>query len=70
MTQLCHKKCIFSNASAEMQVGELSCLDRCVGKYMGAAQKIDLVYTTFMTQTQQQMQAQQELQNQMGAGRK
>ncbi len=42
MAKVCFKKCVVNN-DAELSVGELSCTDRCVGKYMQAQEKVGLV---------------------------
>ena len=57
MARICHKKCIVRNQSADLQVGEMTCIDRCVGKYFEAASKVDSTYLQFMTELQVQEKA-------------
>lgn len=34
MVDLCYQKCVSQYKEPDMNVGELSCVDRCVAKYM------------------------------------
>ena len=47
MAQTCHKKCIVKHFDGELQVGEMACIDRCVGKYMQAQEKVGEVLNNF-----------------------
>ena len=40
MSAGCFKKCVVSYAEPELNVGELSCVDRCVSKYLACAEKV------------------------------
>ena len=51
MTDMCFRKCKFKYSDAELNVGEMSCTDRCVGKYMEVHKNVADV----MQQLQQQM---------------
>jgi import inner membrane translocase subunit TIM10 len=54
MTVMCNKKCIVSHHSTDLAIGEMSCIDRCVGKYLQAQEKVGVVLNQF----EQNMQAQ------------
>ena len=41
MIQVCNKKCVVKFNEPDLQVGEMSCVDRCVGKYMQAQEKVN-----------------------------
>lgn len=58
MSQSCFKKCIVKQ-SDELSVGELSCIDRCVGKYMQAQDQVGEVLKNLEQQMIAQQQAQQ-----------
>lgn len=57
MAMSCHKKCVFKTADGELNTGEMSCIDRCVGKYMGAHDKIGKVLNDFEKQLKMQENA-------------
>ena len=57
MTRLCWTKCIPHSKDAELNVGELSCTDRCVGKYLETHYRVGEKLRQFQMQ-QQQMQQQ------------
>mmetsp|Transcript_13914 Transcript_13914/g.15860 ORF Transcript_13914/g.15860 Transcript_13914/m.15860 type:complete len:98 (+) Transcript_13914:199-492(+) len=63
MNMMCHKKCFTKFGSdAELNVGEMSCTDRCVGKYLEAQKKVGEVMQAFQQQQQAQQQALQQAQ--------
>ena len=43
MSVACFKKCVVKHSSGDMTVGEMSCVDRCVGKYLQAKDKVEEV---------------------------
>lgn len=67
MTMTCYEKCFVGksnlhSADSDLNVGELSCTDRCVGKYLEAQKKVGESMNQFQ---QQQNSMQQALQQQM-----
>jgi len=59
MIKVCNKKCVVKFNEPDLQVGEMSCVDRCVGKYMQAQEKVGEVLQNFEKQMQAQEKAQQ-----------
>ena len=55
MSQTCAKKCIVRYTDGDLAVGEMACVDRCVGKYMQAQERVGQVLNNF----EQQMKAQE-----------
>eukprot|EP00596_Hydrurales_sp_CCMP1899_P003175 CAMPEP_0119042916 /NCGR_PEP_ID=MMETSP1177-20130426/16271_1 /TAXON_ID=2985 /ORGANISM="Ochromonas sp, Strain CCMP1899" /LENGTH=85 /DNA_ID=CAMNT_0007010023 /DNA_START=121 /DNA_END=378 /DNA_ORIENTATION=- len=55
MSQMCGKKCFVKYNDGDLAVGEMVCIDRCVGKYMQAQEKVGSVLNSF----EQQMKAQE-----------
>ncbi len=52
----CFKKCVVTQTDGELSVGEMSCTDRCVGKYMQAQEKVGAV----LNQIEKTMKAQEQ----------
>jgi import inner membrane translocase subunit TIM10 len=67
MIKVCNKKCVVKFNEPDLQVGEMSCVDRCVGKYMQAQEKVGEVLQNFEKQMQAQEKAQQAAAVQFGS---
>jgi len=58
MGELCFQKCLGRYNEPDLNVGEMSCTDRCVSKYMEAHRKIGEKFQEFQQMEQARMQAQ------------
>jgi import inner membrane translocase subunit TIM10 len=54
MTEQCFKKCVAMYKESEMSVGEATCTDRCVHKYMTAHAKVQEILSNHAAAVQQQ----------------
>lgn len=50
MTSTCTKKCIRNKANGTLEVGELTCLDRCVSKYWDTQEVVIPLLTQNLTE--------------------
>lgn len=57
MSKMCSKKCITKYSDAELAVGEMTCIDRCTGKYMHAQGVVGDVVQAFDSQLKAQKEA-------------
>lgn len=57
MGAVCFKKCVVQYNDTELQVGEMTCIDRCVGKYMQAGEKVESTLKAFEERMNAQQQA-------------
>jgi import inner membrane translocase subunit TIM10 len=63
MVITCSKKCVVRYNEGDLNVGEMACVDRCVGKYMQAQEKVGQVLQNFEQQAKAQEAANAQLQN-------
>ena len=54
MTEQCFRKCVAMYKESELSVGEATCTDRCVHKYMAAHGKVQEILGKQAQQAQQQ----------------
>mmetsp|Transcript_6943 Transcript_6943/g.9967 ORF Transcript_6943/g.9967 Transcript_6943/m.9967 type:complete len:103 (+) Transcript_6943:101-409(+) len=67
LTKTCFNKCASrKHKEPDLQLGEMSCLDRCVSKYMEAQEKVGVVMQKANEKQAQQMQAMQQMQKSIG----
>ena len=55
MTEQCFRKCVAMYKESELSVGEATCVDRCVHKYMTSHEKVQKILTKHGEAMQQQM---------------
>ena len=53
----CTKKCVPKFHTADLTIGEMQCVDRCVSKYMQAQEVVTKAVQAFEEKTLQQQQA-------------
>lgn len=70
MTSSCFEKCASRKHKEEdLALGEMSCSDRCVAKYLEAQEKVGAVLQKANEAQQAQQQSLMEMQNAIGGGR-
>lgn len=47
LNESCARKCIIKYTDGDLAVGEMACVDRCVGKYMQAQEKVGYKKDTY-----------------------
>lgn len=47
MVEECYRKCVHTARSAELEVGEMSCIDRCVPKYFQVHEMVQGEFAKF-----------------------
>jgi len=68
LTSSCFQKCASrKHKEAELHLGEMSCLDRCVSKYMDAQEKVGKVLQVANEKQASQQQSMQQMQQTMGS---
>jgi len=60
VNQLCWEKCMSKKNQSELSIGELSCDDRCVLKFLATTTKVGEVFGSLMSAQAQQQQQQQQ----------
>mmetsp|Transcript_32339 Transcript_32339/g.74483 ORF Transcript_32339/g.74483 Transcript_32339/m.74483 type:complete len:87 (+) Transcript_32339:459-719(+) len=70
MSASCFSKCSSKkHKEPDLALGEMSCVDRCVGKYMEAQERIGVVFQKFNEEQAAAQQNMQNMQAQYAAGR-
>ena len=64
MADLCFKQCIHKFKEPELNVGEMSCIDRCVGKFLAAQEKTGTQINEFNAKMAAMQQAAMQQQQQ------
>jgi hypothetical protein len=47
MSSICSKKCVTSYTDGDLAIGEMTCIDRCTGKYMHAQNVVGEILQAF-----------------------
>lgn len=63
MVTSCSKKCVVRYTEGDLNVGEMACVDRCVGKYLQAQEKVGDCLRKFEEQMKAQEAANAQFQN-------
>ncbi len=67
LAQTCFTKCASrKHKESDLHLGEMSCVDRCVSKYMEAQEKVGVVLQKANEKQAAQMAQMQNMQNAMG----
>lgn len=70
ITRNCFHKCIASYKDKELAVGEMTCTDRCVHKYMQATEKIAEVLKEFEMEAERKAKATEDANQLLTSGKK
>lgn len=62
MAKMCSKKCVTKYSDGDLAVGEMTCVDRCVGKYMHAQEIVGAELKNFEDQVKAQEAIKQSFQ--------
>mmetsp|Transcript_22371 Transcript_22371/g.33287 ORF Transcript_22371/g.33287 Transcript_22371/m.33287 type:complete len:103 (-) Transcript_22371:209-517(-) len=63
ISSVCFKKCAArKHKDEDLQLGEMSCVDRCVSKYLEAQERVGVILQKANEQQAQQQQAMQDMQ--------
>ena len=65
MTKTCFTKCVARFNEPDLAIGEMTCTDRCVGKYMQASEKIAETLRRFEEMSKQQQEAAEAVKSRM-----
>jgi len=66
----CFRKCAArKHREQDLSLGEMTCTDRCVAKYLDAQEKVGIVLQKANEQQVQQQKAMMDMQQSMGGGR-
>lgn len=55
MSETCFQKCVAQYNDADLSVGEMSCVDRCVGKYLAVHERVQHKMQSMGEQVSQRM---------------
>jgi import inner membrane translocase subunit TIM10 len=54
MSATCFKKCVNAYNDSDLNVGEMTCTDRCISKYLQTQEKVGTVLQAFEAQARAQ----------------